>query len=1263
METAIGNAHRRRRTRCRWLWCALTLWVLVAHAAPGIAEGGEPPLATLRGLVVDGKGEPVADLRVEAYLDSTRDRWGRLSETLFPDRYSPEATPTLDLPPRPRILHAVSDAEGRFSIPGVDSRRHCVVGIAPGQSLTHVGLVWARPSATVEIRCTAAKVHVFRVVADAPRTEPMWMRVRAPHPWGFTQWLAFGVDGTELTMPASQQEASLDLLIPGMARITHVPLRLAAGREHTIDLGDSGNAMAVRAVDPRGNLVPGALVDLHLHVPDPDATSPEARYGPRWHLRSRTDDQGLARFNVLPEGGIIRTMAVRADGFAPAQALDLAVPTASKRLPTYTLALGRPCSLDVVVAGEDAKPIAGARVEVWKYSPDRRAAALWRVLTDTEGHAQFEDLPEGPVFVRAKADGHFLAGRVESTAHGSAAPRVGYSLALDLVPGSQPCHVTLLRGNRLSGTLLTAEGKPWPHARLTLHASSGMRWYERVLLARGAWRMTTDAAGRFTLDGVPPRLELRPQVDASNHDLDPSTIRVAAFGSPTKVEVRVRARRTLEVRLRDPSSGALVPGSVTAETEDGVHIAMGSSTVDAPARLAVPTAKNVRLFSSFDPDREHTRVVRAGHEDVQVTIDLPDQLRSLHATVLDANGEPAPDVPLVLTPRDRQRATHVRHTRTDSTGRASFPRLPAVDLILSSPAWQDRVAISAEATEHVVRDPRPAKPPRTDPTPARAMRTLRARITLPGGEPLPRGRLRVEAVERGRRTRTTSTRIFGGHAELRTQLAVGAEARITVLEPMSATGTPLDVTRDSYVVPLPQGELTLRLRKGRSVECRVVDEQGEPLEGVDLVIFLAPRQRATGWRPAEALTNRQGVARFFQLPEEAGLFAAVRPTEGWHAPLPRTLEDGDSQLDFVLARGRTQRLQVVDANGVPQGDLEVQLRQHTPNTAPRVWGAKRKDRHWTARTDATGHVSFDDLHPDRACIVHVGASTDAPTPFARVDRDLGPPSARTRRVLRPRSVPVELRIQTPGGRPYAKCYVTIEPWYLEDGSTHRRFSLRVQSDDAGRIALPSLPEGDYAVRPTHKLAKARRMRVPREEPFVLVLNDPTKLEGRLHVPPGVRGATVRVYGRNERGEPAASGATLTPGAPGKPWTFQVSWSGPVTDVTVVARARNADGNDLAAVASLVEVQDRPLVFRPAHRLRVRYEGFPLSTDLQSVRVALSVGSYEVRVGARPDLPLPATTYSPKLRTPSDRIRGRIVLPDRYHPDNGELIIRYVPPDD
>jgi protocatechuate 3,4-dioxygenase beta subunit len=360
---------------------------------------------------------------------------------------------------------------------------------------------------------------------------------------------------------------------------------------------------------------------------------------------ARTGSDGRFRFADLEAGARYRLRAQHPD-WAPALRRGIRIEWGrGTRLPDLDLSAGG--SVEVRVESADGQAIAGAIVEAlagdFASGPARRGAepeVLRSAVTGNEGRARLERLPPGLIGLRARARGFQAETRD--------------TISVQDLKATEGIELRLRPGAAIAGTVRDPEGKPIEGARVAVSAEAN-----RPEMSPGTrWRWvpaTTDAEGRYRLDGVPGgeltvdvrapgfQRNRRPRVIGGSEGVDFALARRASI-SGTVVDAATGARvEEFTARIpvgswgdpppwefRKTGAGAFtLTGGLERQVEvrveapgyapwrsEGVQVPDGGGTVEVQARMlrgAAVRGSAVKA-STLEPVTQGTVLLLAGQE-------------------------------------------------------------------------------------------------------------------------------------------------------------------------------------------------------------------------------------------------------------------------------------------------------------------------------------------------------------------------------------------------------------------------------------------------------------------------------------------------------------------------------------------------------------------------------------------------------------------------------------------------------------------------
>lgn len=358
----------------------------------------------MRGVVRDPEGKPVPGAHVQ-----TRDLLQELSRAPF------------DLRAPDHVCAALSDADGRFELPGVATTGVSLVAVAEGYHQTNLPFVTADVPLQLVLRRGG---HVEGIVRDpAGRPCPSYLWIQSEVGWLENDLLVTRDDGT----------FRLNLPFPHRYRILASPRQQHVQGLHWQSAVLDGPAKGV-VIQEKVTLAPQRTLTVDVV----DAVSGAAVLGIQGSLHWRTREaaafaeiEGLVMFDLVvsPEPGRIQfpgpnedepetgSMTLVAPGYAPTKLevtwTDAPPPRVSAKLVPESVIRG------VVVDGTDGSPVAGAivvrtaeqadavlSVGATGVSPLVCAEFLDLPVTDAAGRFRIGGLAAGRYELRVFAQGH-----------------------------------------------------------------------------------------------------------------------------------------------------------------------------------------------------------------------------------------------------------------------------------------------------------------------------------------------------------------------------------------------------------------------------------------------------------------------------------------------------------------------------------------------------------------------------------------------------------------------------------------------------------------------------------------------------------------------------------------------------------------------------------------------------------------------------------------------------------------------------------------
>ncbi|RMF74465.1 MAG: hypothetical protein D6738_06355 [Acidobacteria bacterium] len=755
--------------------------------------------ARIAGRVLDDQGRPVAGALVRATVEPRGERRRGMVVRMLAGA-APEPLETISATDGTFVVDSLSPGRWRLSIAASGFARATVEGldVAEGDAVVEAGDVVLAPGETlagVVLDETGAPVDgaevrvlepergprrgAMRLFGGGERTPPD--AVTGPDGWFTVADLAPGRPVDVEVTRRGYVDASLPRV--GIPRPEPLEIRLVAA-----------STVSGRVLDPEGRPVADATVML-------ERRRAVMRGGFSAVIQmaedTRTDQDGAFRFEGVEPGKI--QLSAQATDFRSATR-EFTV-TEGEDLEDVVLPLEPAATVTGHVTRPDGSPAIGVWVGPVAGGETVRGPARTAAPTDGDGAFVLSGLEPGPVSLEARDDAGLRTVR-----------------DVDLEPGLNRVDFVLEGGQRVTGRVVDTTGAPVPgvHVRLS---PAGRGW--------GGPSATSDAAGRFAIDDVPPgSWEARAGGDGLPSS-EPVPLEVGEEAPPAGIELVIPQGGTIAGAITGLDETALGRVELFAAPEDGGDWRSPLVARDGSFRIENATPGPWTLRAT---EPESGRVARARVEvapGAEARADLVFEAGlALTGQVLHA-GRPVADAMAFLRGLD---VSGGARSTTDAEGRFRFEGLAAgsyevgINDLRTGLAWSETVALDADRDVTI-----------EIPTGVIAGRCVDA----DSGEPLSGAAVRAEPLSAGEGSRN----VVSGRTDLDGRFEIGPVGegtyRVTAnLDGYAAESTLVDVS--------PGGdarETTLRLTPTAGLTLAVTGPTGAPPSEV-LVDVLDPAGRS-----------------------------------------------------------------------------------------------------------------------------------------------------------------------------------------------------------------------------------------------------------------------------------------------------------------------------------------------------------------------------------------------------------------------------------
>jgi large repetitive protein len=617
--------------------------------------------------------------------------------------------------------------------------------------------------------------------------------------------------------------------------------------------------------------------------------------------QTRTDADGRFQAAMDPSGPPV-SLRIEPAGMPWVELEGPYDPSESLSLPD--LDVPAPATVSGMIAGADGKPVSGARVAVRQGNGFERdeTSFVAETTTGADGAFKIMNAPPAPARLSVRASGWSPAERT-------------------LRAASAPLHVVLARGASVSGTVLDSSGRPAAGA----------------LVRSGSVAVTTDAQGRYRLDGLPSGLQ---RVDASAPGglvARKGGVRLAS-GAPAAADLQLQpgvtiAGSVVDSLTRRPVAGARIAVAESSARGSAPPEPSGSARSDAKGHFSAAGLLagdyEVRAVKSGYLPATLPRIAASARSAGAAAIALV-PAASISGKVVDAHGKPVAGASVALEPARGGRGRFAAggagfrgpraetSTRTGPDGAFRLEGLAAipsgVPLMASrsgfAPAERPGVTLKAgQALTGIVL---------TLP----AGLAVKGRVVDEASQPVAGAEIRVSPSE-GRGPGRIFRRAIGGPTP--PNAVTGADGSFTVAG-LAAGSYDVTASHDGFspktasALPAPAKQPTgwppIVLSSGASVSGVVHDDQGAPIVGATVTLL------GEGAEPSPTATDGTGAFRVSNLAKGRPLMlAAAAPGFAFSSRSVTPPADG---VTIVLGKTGTIRGRVVDGGtGTPIAAFSV----------------------------------------------------------------------------------------------------------------------------------------------------------------------------------------------------------------------------------------------------------------------------------------------------------------------------------------------------
>ncbi|MCH9648037.1 MAG: carboxypeptidase-like regulatory domain-containing protein [Deltaproteobacteria bacterium] len=474
---------------------------------------------------------------------------------------------------------------------------------------------------------------------------------------------------------------------PGFAPVTRPWSPPASGGTTSLDLIlEPANRLRGRVTSASGE--PLGQVEVVLVAASGFALRRQVAVGARLRApalaTASTAADGTFEIGDLPRGPV--DLIARRKGFSPTSRSGIRFPQKGRQTDLGTLTLGPTLHLQGRVVDSEGQGVEGAeiflthRAEIPGAGGKEFSSGGGHPLTttDVEGAFTLRDIqPDRPINLQIHRAG-FVPKKLEGV----------------LASQESSLVVTLSSGGSIEGAVLDSEGRPLPGAFVAVELKDGLSAGLSASLYLDGLATTTDAAGKFRLQGIPPG-DLDLQVRANGYRPETQKVDQLGAGQVRELTFRLEEGVLLEglvvTHKGDPAGGSTVRagGHQTRADEAGKFSLGGLAPGQTRVAVRHPTLGRSQEVVGISPTGGY----------VEISLPASGQIVS---TTVDEGGSPVEGATVRLlaggSPLMR---------RTDRQGAASFERVPSsADALLlvemeGYVETQKRVTVSPQGSTEV----------------------------------------------------------------------------------------------------------------------------------------------------------------------------------------------------------------------------------------------------------------------------------------------------------------------------------------------------------------------------------------------------------------------------------------------------------------------------------------------------------------------------------------------------------------------------------